>query len=331
MEKRQMKTTGFQDTDREILQKAFNEEFQRDFEEAKARRKELRRRQAQQAGLMKRRLHMESLLQEEFNELASNHQVGLTIDYIKENMLHGSLRVEVNSTSARALAKAMWSNSTIVSLDLSANDLNDHSGLYLARILNRNQSLERLDLDNNNLGSQTCAAFGESLMKNSTLKHLNLDSNPLGSGDQAGLKKMIEALKYNKTLVSLNLWRTSINPSMGSILADAIEYNDTLLFLDIGKNDINMCDTKKIVTKIEQNLKAFEMNERIRRIELQQETERNQTIQKQEETKVKKQQISSWLEERRNQRAESRRQAEEERIASKFPVKLTVDSAEHCL
>lgn len=93
-----MKTTGFQDTDREILQKVFNEEFQKDYEEAKARRREIKRRQAQQAGLMKRRMLMEKLLQEEQDEISRNHQIGLMIEFVKENSrsMPQSLRLEIN-------------------------------------------------------------------------------------------------------------------------------------------------------------------------------------------------------------------------------------------
>lgn len=48
----------------------------------------------------------------------------------------------------------MWCNETIVSLDLSSNNLDDHGGIYLARMLNKNSRLERLELDNNFLGPQ---------------------------------------------------------------------------------------------------------------------------------------------------------------------------------
>ena len=93
-----MKTTGFQDTDREMLQKAFDDEFHKEYEEAKARRREIKRRQAQQAGLMKRRMLMEKLLQEEQDEMTNNHQIGLMIEHIKENSsyIQKSLRIEVN-------------------------------------------------------------------------------------------------------------------------------------------------------------------------------------------------------------------------------------------
>lgn len=187
MEHRGLKTTGFPDTDREILQKAFDEEFKASLEETRAKRRENRRRAAQQAGLQKRRMLMEKTLQEEQDELFQNHQIAMMIDFIKENMVHGSIRMDVNSISARSLAKAMWANNTIACLDLSSNKLNDHSGAYLARILKKNRTLKKVELDNNNLGPISCGAFGNSL-KVGTNSHFSLThpiyttmlSSPLG-------------------------------------------------------------------------------------------------------------------------------------------------------
>ena len=48
-----------------MLQRAFDAEFKNDLEDMRAKRKEKQRKAAQQAGLMKRRLAMEKMLQEE--------------------------------------------------------------------------------------------------------------------------------------------------------------------------------------------------------------------------------------------------------------------------
>ena len=93
MEKRALKTSGFVDTDRDMLQKEFNEEFKRDLEDLKAKRREQKRRQAQQEGIQKRRLLMEKTLQEEQTELARNYQVQTVIELIKENMVGKTLRI----------------------------------------------------------------------------------------------------------------------------------------------------------------------------------------------------------------------------------------------
>jgi hypothetical protein len=130
MEKRGLNRSGFA-SDVEVLQQAFDEEFQVHREEERIKRRENRRRAAQQAGLQKRRLDMEKALQEEQNELARDHQLAIMIDMIKENRIQGLVRLDVNSVSTRSLAKAIWSNNSVTCLDLSSNNLDDHAGKYV--------------------------------------------------------------------------------------------------------------------------------------------------------------------------------------------------------
>jgi hypothetical protein len=261
-----MKTTGFPDTDRDLLQKVFDEEFKNDLEDMRAKRREKQRKAAQQLGLQKRRMLMEKTLQEEQDELAKNHQVGLMIEHIKDNVVGDSLRIEVNSISARSLAKAMWINDTITCLDLSSNELNDHAGCYLARILKRNSTIRKIELDNNKLGPKSCFAFGESLLTNTSLRYLSLDSNQIMTyQDLSGLKSLADGIRANTSLTSLNLWRSGISPAGGGVLAGGIEDNDTLLFCDIGHNNIDIVDVKRIVEKLDINLAAYETAERQRR------------------------------------------------------------------
>jgi len=151
------------------------------------------------------------------DELSKSHQVSLMIDLIKENMVDASIRLDVNSISARSLAKAMCLNTCVTCLDLSSNALNDHAGSYLARILKRNKTIKKIELDNNNLGPLACKAVGEALMINKTLVNLSLDSNRLvaANEDNSGILALISSLKSNKTLITLNLWRTGLGPEAG--------------------------------------------------------------------------------------------------------------------
>lgn len=267
MEKRQLKTTGFPDTDRELLQRAFDEEFKEDLENARARRRDIRRRAIQQANLKRRRQLMEQTLQEEQVELAKNYQVSMMIDLVKDNLTADTVKIEVTSVTARALAKAMWANNTITCLDLSTNSINDHAGSYIARILKRNNTLKKIELDNNALGPKTCQAFGEALKVNKSLKSLSLDSNPLTSNgaDFSGIEQFAEALSENNSLVYLNLWRTEVGSKGGLALSRALSKNDSLLFFDVGHNGIDLCDMKDIANKLDDNLANYEIKERQRR------------------------------------------------------------------
>jgi hypothetical protein len=281
MEKRGLSTTGFPDSDKEKLQKVFDDEAKAKQEEERAARQEKNRRRAQQEGLRRRRQQMEKSLQEEEDELAKSYQIGMMIDLIKDNDVDPSIRIDVNSITARSLAKALSVSSTITCLDLSSNGLNDHAGSYLVRALKRNKTIKKIELDNNYLGRRTIAALGESLKTNTALISLSLDSNPLFVGYEAeadGIAPLKEALRVNKTLTSLNLWRTGIASLHGAMLANAIEVNDTILFCDVGHNQIDMSDIKRIVDKLDTNLAAFEVAERIRRDNAMTEEQRQKKI-----------------------------------------------------
>jgi len=317
LEKRNIKSTGFPDTDRDLLQKLFDSEFKADLEDMKIKRREAKRRAQLQAGLQKRRMLMEKTLQEEQDALVQNHQSSLMLEMVRENMVQANIRLDVNSVTARVLAKAMWANNTITCLDLSSNELNDHAGSYLARILKRNFTLKKLELDNNLFGVRTCVALGESLKINTSLVYLSLDSNPLVDdevSDVSGIKAMADSLRTNTTLTSLNLWRTRIPQEGGVCLANGIEQNNTLLFCEMGHNIMDMCDIKRVSDKLDLNLAAFEAGERARRINATTEAERHTKIQDKLEQERKDAELKKWLQERRELRAEERRTREEERI-----------------
>ena len=316
MERRGLKSTGFPEIDKDILQRAFNDEFQAKAEEELAKIKERKRRQAQQAGLQRRRMQMEQTLQEEQDELSKNHQVGMMIELIKDDEVASSIRIEVNSISARSLAKVMWVNTCVTCLDLSSNKLDDHAGAYIARILTRNKTLKKMELDNNEFSQKTLAAFGESLRVNSSLVYLSVDSNPLFSNDDTkGSRALAEALRSNSTLTSLNLWRTGMKTADGELLASALDHNNVLLFVDIGHNGVKMREMKRIADKLDKNLSAYEAAERVRRVESMTEEQKQQKINDELEAARKDKELKEWLETRRADRAEAKRLKEEERVA----------------
>ena len=149
---------------------------------------------------------MDKRLHEEIDGIVANHKIFGWIRSITANdTAINSIRLDVNCVTARALAKAMWSNNTLVALNLSRNNLDDHAGSYLARMVKENATLYKvgdaaavtriftclnltlfwhpqlikLELDSNELGPRTCKEFGKSLQVNTVLRFLSLDWNPL--------------------------------------------------------------------------------------------------------------------------------------------------------
>lgn len=316
LEKRAIKPTGFPVTDNDILQKEFDKEFIANLEDAKAKRKEAKRRAALQAGLHKRRVYMETSLQEEQDELAANRQVSLVIDMVKDNQANTSLRLDINSVAVRVLTKAMWLNTSITCLDLSSNGLNDHAGAYLARILKRNQTLKKMELDNNYMGPKTCAAFGESLLINNSLVYLSLDSNPLCgvAEDSAGIVALAESLMENTSLTALNLWRATITQKGGIALAKAIQKNSSILFCEVGHNLIALSETVKIAQRLDANLAAYETRERACRKQIIADAAVKAESEAIAEKARKEKEQDEWLKSRLEQRAEDRRLIEEDKI-----------------
>jgi hypothetical protein len=278
-----VKPSGFNDENIIMLQEIFDKESKIQEEQIRLQRLEDKKKAAQQKGLQKKRMDMEQKLSEEIDELAKNYQVSSMIDCVIQNKNIQTLRLDINSISARALAKAMWANHTIICLDLSSNNLNDNAGMYIARILKRNNIIKKMELDNNLFGIFTAKAFAESLLINTSLVTLSLDSNPLtGSLDAPDISGIIEfstTLAQNKTLKFLNLWRTNLGIGGGEALALQLEMNETILFCDVGHNNIHTQEAIAIATILERNLAAYEANERCRRKELLEDSKKETAIQ----------------------------------------------------
>lgn len=99
------------------------------------------------------------------------------------------------------LARGLSVNRTLVSLNLSSNGLNDHSGVVIIQSLAHNIHLTTLDLSKNNLGDEFAHALCITLTKNETLWKIDLSNNPI---NYAGAEMILKVLKEsNDNLVSL--------------------------------------------------------------------------------------------------------------------------------
>merc|ERR1712000_680371 len=141
------------------------------------------------------------------------------------------------------------------------------------------------------------------------------DSNPLVNPNNIqGFTAFAESLAVNTGLKSLNIWRVGAGQLGGSIFSRHMCNNKQLLFCDVSHNGMDMKDVVKVANQLDSNLAAFEEAERLRR----QQQEASEQVEKsrrdKEEGEQKQKELSSWLEERRCQRAESRRLAEAERL-----------------
>ena len=174
---------------------------------------------------------------------------------IKNNQTRDACRIECDSIVCRALAKALWSSSSITCLDLSRNGLSDFAGAQLGRMLKRNTSIGTLDVSENRFGPRCCRSVGDALTVNTTLRALNMETNPLTneSTDQTGVVALAKALGSNTTLTRLNMWRCDLGTAAGAAIADALVANETLIDFDVGHGGILELDAQRIADRIAHN------------------------------------------------------------------------------
>lgn len=317
LEARKIRPTGFRDQDISTLQKVLNEEFEVEKEHFIRQHRDMKEQAVKQAGLQRRRAMLEKQLAEERSEIDKDPNIAFWLGLIKKDGTPATARIEVNSITARALAKAMWTNSSLTSLDLSRNNIDDFGGAYIAKLLKRNSSLVKLELDCNGLGSMSCRALAESLAVNTTLKHLSLEANQLTAGgkDGGGFSMLTQVLKQNTSITGLNFWRCDLGLEAGNELAAGIEGNTTITFLDIGGNGFSVDSQRRIAEALERNGKIYAAQQAARKAE-QEEKDRITAAEKRVQEQLRKERdLREWLSSQINQRAEERRESEEKKFA----------------
>ncbi|GMH75091.1 hypothetical protein TL16_g06649 [Triparma laevis f. inornata] len=304
---------GFEDEDAETLQKILDEDYDRDLESKRQERKEARVLAAKQAGLAKRRQKMDQQLHEEQVELEKDGRMEFFLQLIKNNSAPSTARIQLNDITSRSMAKALWSTSCIVALDVSRMQLSDLAGAYLCRALKNNRSIVKLDLESNKFGPKTCSALADALLTNNVVTHVNLESNMLvknevGSHDVSGVAAIADMLCTNKALLYLNLWRCNVQSEGGHQLVNGIMENQTLIFFEVGNNGLVQSQHKRIAEKLDQNKGHYEAVKELHS-ENQRKAEASAAVLKaQEDEKNKKEQLHQWMEDQKVTRANQRRE-----------------------
>lgn len=188
-----------------------------------------------------------------------------------------------NSITSKGIGQILKNNNTLQTLDLSYNDidsdefkyllidnkslltlnlvgckLNEHAIEYLIKSL-KNSNLQSLNLMWNELNSIGCNFLADVLRVNSNLQYLNLCyclTEP-----EKSIKKLCEALKINKSLISLNLSCNNLKNDSIKYIVDFLEINDTLEYLDLFWNNIDSDGVKLLsnVFKINKNITTLNL------------------------------------------------------------------------
>jgi hypothetical protein len=126
-----------------------------------------------------------------------------------------------------------------------------------------NKTLRKLELEGNKLGPKTAREFGHLLRISTTLKFLDLDNNMLTNDgdDTSGLLTFIEALKTNKTLLSLNMANNRLDETIGKAFEEALAVNYSLIDFEFGFNQFSVDTIRKIQFYLRRNKAIYDENQ----------------------------------------------------------------------
>uniref|UniRef100_A0A8C6XG58 NLR family CARD domain containing 3 n=1 Tax=Naja naja TaxID=35670 RepID=A0A8C6XG58_NAJNA len=143
---------------------------------------------------------------------------------------------QIGTKGAKALAKSLMVNRSLLALDLRSNTIGPNGAKALADSLKNNQHLLSLNLQSNLIKDKGAAGLAEVLASNQTLMTLHLQKNEIGP---QGSKQLAEALKRNWGLKDLILSGNCVGDQGAAALAEGLSLNHTLLTLDLQSNSIS--------------------------------------------------------------------------------------------
>jgi hypothetical protein len=310
---RGLEPCGFWQEDMEVVQKIFDQEYQKALADEHDRMKEEanRKKAAANAARLARQSHRERL--EEEDALRKRPDVGQWLSLLQKGQCSPDAAFSVRPVIARLLAQHPSNLQGLISLDLSRNGLDEKVGAALGGLLERNSSLVKLELAENELGPQSASALSDALVKNSTLRYLGLEDNPLTAQQRnfAGVEALASMLAVNSAITTLCLRMTGLGVDGGRALAEAVMSNDTLLILDVDSSSVELPDLQAISDKLDEN-KAMRESRRTKERQDRLVARKAAMAQAEIDAKAKKEEEEAvWVEEQRAARAEARRQAAE--------------------
>ena len=242
---------GFFEDDCKALQVALDKEHN-DYIESKKRDKQIAQDlEESQASIQRIKLFTELAMEEEEIEIKKNRRVRDWIELIHIKQIPSICRMHLNDISTRSISRHLWSDHSLVSLDMTNCQITDRGGVYIARVLKQNTSIKTLELGDNLIGFKTCVILADSLKTNHTLTFLGLDSNPLTSKNVTdAVESLSSIIMQNSSLHHLSLYRCNIGVGGGRAIANAISTNDNLCCLEFEYNYWEHDDVDKILKKL---------------------------------------------------------------------------------
>jgi Ran GTPase-activating protein (RanGAP) involved in mRNA processing and transport len=157
---------------------------------------------------------------------------------------------QLTQEQVQRLSKILADNTSLQSLSLFGNDINDIAAIHIATALKSNKTLKTLNLRDNNIGDEGASAIAKALETHASLQSLTLSHNKITKKAAASFA---EVLKGNKSLQELDLGYNQIGEEGAISIGTALKGNTSLLNLNLEFNQIGNAGSDQIMTALETN------------------------------------------------------------------------------
>ena len=169
-----------------------------------------------------------------------DNKLSSSTDIIFKSLHHNTVLTELllertllRSSDMQSLGQMLTSNNTLSVMNISGNDIGPDGCQYLADC--RNISLNKLIMSRCGLGVSGADKIGIMLC-HSSITYVNLGSNSIGD---VGVERLIEHLKYNKTIKHLGLYDNDITSNGAYHLRKLFSLNHTTVnSINLGGNPL---------------------------------------------------------------------------------------------
>ena len=149
---------------------------------------------------------------------------------------------EIIDEAADELAFVLLNNSLLQELDLSYNSLSD--SLRILKGLKNISSLVTLNVSHNEIIEEAADELANVLLNNTSLQELNLSYNSLSKLDSL---RILKAMKNISSLVKINISHSKIIDEAADELANVLVHNTLLQELDLSYNGLSKLDSLRIL------------------------------------------------------------------------------------
>ena len=168
---------------------------------------------------------------------------------------------DISAEGAKYLASLLRKkNCALIELNLGYNRLNSEGIQHLAKALETNTSLKTLHVERNNLDNQASKAIGAILSQNKSLLRLNASRALFDKSE--GYDQIANGLRANTTLQSIRLHRCKLGPDGARAIAAALKTNEksSVVDIDVHFNKIGVLGAQEIGSMLAVNGKIKKLN-----------------------------------------------------------------------